>query len=197
MRILLLLVILLATATKGFGQLEISTGYAVNTENPGGLPLHIAYDFKLANRLYTKSQVGYKYLYYFNDWVAAKLRMVSFELHQTFSFEVVQKRKYMFKPNIGLHYKWYGWEGVMVPPLNVIPGRAWVMDIDQDKRMLLTSTSDGYYDTYYVGKAGFTIQMQNQFLIRKRLWLHLTPFIETTFDRSQNTGGCYVGVIFK
>lgn len=30
----------------------------------------------------------------------AKLHMVSFELHQTFTFEVIKKRKYISKPNI-------------------------------------------------------------------------------------------------
>lgn len=184
-------------ATESFCQLEISTGYAVNKQYPDGAPLHIGYDFKLANRLFTKSQVGYKYLYYFDDWVAAKLRTVSFELHQTFSYEAVKMRKYILKPNIGVHYKWYEWEGVMVPPLNVGTGRGLVMGIDKDKTMVLTSTSDGYYDTYHVGRPGFTIQLQNQFLIRDRLWLHITPFLEPTFDRLQNTGGCYAGVIFK
>lgn len=197
MRVLFLLLFLLLAEAKGFCQLEISSGYAVNKEFPEGAPLHIGYDFKLADRFYTKSQFGYKYLYYFNDWVAAKLRTVSYELHQTFSFEVVKKSKYILKPNVGVHFKWYAWEGVMVPPLNVIPGRAWVMDIDKDKRMLLTSTSDGYYDTYHVGRPGFTVQMQNQFLIKDRLWLHVTPFLEPTFDREQNTGGCYVGLIIK
>lgn len=197
MRILFLLIVLLAAATKSFCQLEITTGYAVNKVPADGAPLHIGYDFKLANRLYTKFQFGYKYLYHFDDFVEAKLRTVSFELHQTLSFEVVKKRKYIFKPNIGVHYKWYEWEVVMVPPLNTVPGRAMVMSIGRDKTMVLTSTSDGYYDTYHVSKPGFSIQLQNQFLIKARLWMHITPFLEPAYDRSQNTGGCYVGVIFK
>lgn len=197
MCILFLLFVLLGTANRSFSQLEITTGYAVNKELADGPPLHIGYDFKLANRLYTKSQFGYKYLYYFDDFVGAKFRTVSFELHQTFSYEVVKKHKYILKPNIGVHYKWYEWEGLMVPPLNTVPGRTSVMSIGRDKTMVLTSTSDGYYDTYHVSRPGFTVQLQNQFLIKNRLWMHVTPFLEPTYDRSQNTGGCYVGVIFK
>ncbi|MGV3657146.1 MAG: hypothetical protein ACO1NX_04300 [Chitinophagaceae bacterium] len=197
MRILLLLPFSLLAATKSFCQLEVSSGYAVNKALADGAPLHIAYDFKLANRAYTKTQIGYKYLHHFDDFVEAKLRTVSFELHQTFSYEVVKKRKYILKPNVGLHYKRYDWEAVMVPPLNTLPVRAMVMSIGEDKTLVLVSTSEGYYESYKTGSAGFSVQLQNQLLIKERLWLHITPFLETAFDWSQNTGGCYVGVIFK
>lgn len=197
MRNLLILMFFLGASSKSFSQLEISSGYAVNKEVADGAPLHIGYDFKLANRLYTKSQFGYKYLYNFDDFVEIKLRTTSFELHQTFSYEVVKKRKYILKPNIGVHYKWYEWEAVMVPPLNTLPGRAMVMGIGMDKTMVLTSTPEGYYDEYKVGKGGYSIQLQNQFLIKNRIWMHITPFLEPTYDWSQNTGGCYLGVIYK
>jgi hypothetical protein len=197
MRILLLLTFSLLISTKSFSQLEISSGYAVNKEVADGAPLHIGYDFKLANRFYTKSQFGYKSLYIFDDFVEVNLRTTSFELHQTFSYEVVKKRKYIFKPNIGVHYKWYEWEGVMVPPLNTLPYCALVMSIGMDKTMVFTSTTEGYYDTYKVGRFGYSIQLQNQFLIKDRLWMHITPFMEPTHDGSQNTGGCYIGVIYK
>lgn len=197
MRILLLLAFSLFAVTKSFCQLEISSGYAVNKGPANGAPLHIAYDFKLANRFYTKSQFGYKNLYHFNDFVEIKLRTISFELHQTFSYEVVKRRKYIFKPNIGVHYKWYEWEGVMVPPLNTYPYRALVMSIGMDKTMVFFSTTEKYYEAYKVGRVGYSFQLQNQFLIKDRLWMHITPFMEPTHDGSQNTGGCYVGVIYK
>ena len=197
MRTLLFLIAFMVAAPQSFCQLEISSGYAVNQGPADGAPLHIAYDFKLANRFYTKSQFGYKYLYHFNDWVAAKIRTTSFELHQTFSYEVVIKRKYILKPNIGVHYKWYEWEAVMVPPLNVGTGRGLHLGIDNNKTLSVRSTTEQYYDTYHVGRPGYSFQLQNQFLLKSRLWLHITPFVEPTYDRSQNTGGCYVGVILK
>lgn len=197
MRMTILLVFVLSATAKSFCQLEFTTGFAINKANANGLPLHVGYDFRLANRFYTKSQIGYKYLYHFNDFVEAKVRTVSAELHQTFSFEVVKKRKYILKPNVGVHYKWYDWELVMVPPLQAGVGRAWVMSIGKEKNVVLTSTTDGYYESYKVGMAGYTFQLQNQFLISDRLWIHVTPFLEPTCDRTQNTGGCYVGVIFK
>ena len=197
MRILFLLSFVLLAATNGLCQLEMSTGYAINKPRADGLPLHIGYDFKLANRFYTKFQAGYKYLDGFNDYVEAKVRTVSFELHQTLSYEVVRKRKYILKPNIGIHYKWYDWELVMVPPLSTGVGRAWVLSVGSDTTLVLTSTPQGYYERYKANRFGYTFQLQNQFLIKDRLWIHITPFIEPTYDRAQNTGGCYVGVIFK
>ena len=197
MRISFLLIFFLIAATKSFSQLELSTGFAVNQGPAYGAPLHIGYDFKLANRFYTKSQLGYKNLYHFDDFVEAKLRTISFELHQTFSYEVIKKRKYILKPNIGVHYKWYEWEAMMVPPLNTLPGRGLHLGIDNNKTLSVRSTSEDYYDTYNVGSPGFSIQLQNQFLIKNRLWMHITPFIEPTYDRFQNTGGCYIGVIYK
>lgn len=88
----ILLLIFSCCSKTTFAQLEITTGYAVNKNLADGAPIHIAYDFKIKNRLYTKSQLGYKYLYYYNDFVDATLTFSIKELHQTLSYEVIKKR---------------------------------------------------------------------------------------------------------
>lgn len=182
--------------TKVCAQLEITSGYAINREEADGAPLQIAYDLKIKNRLYTKSQISYKYLYHFNDFVGATMKVSIFEIHQTLSYEVIKKKKYIFKPNIGINYRFYKWKGEMVPPLNTRPIRAWVIGV-RNKNFVLVSTDEEAYNEYKVNNLGFSIQLQNQFKLNKKLWLHVTPFLEPDYDRSQNTGGCYVGVIFK
>jgi hypothetical protein len=182
--------------TKVFSQLEITSGYAINRNLADGAPLQIAYDLKIKNRLYTKPQIGYKYLYHFNDFVGATLKVSIFEIHQTLSYEVFKKKKYLFKPNIGINYRFYKWKGEMVPPLNSSPIRAWVLGV-RDKNYILVSNDEESYKEYKVNNLGFTIQLQNQFRINDKLWFHITPFLEPDYDRVQNTGGCYVGVIFK
>ncbi len=183
--------------TKISAQLEISTGYAINREEADGVPLTIGYEFKIKNRLYTKSQAGYKYLYHFNDFVGATLKVSIFEVHQTLSYEVVKKNKYIFKPNIGLNYRFYKWKGEMIPPLNSLPIRAYVIQIRNDDYFVLVSNDDESQKEYKVNNLGFTIQLQNQFKLNDKLWFHITPFLEPDYDRAQNTGGCYVGLIFK
>jgi hypothetical protein len=181
--------------TSVSAQLEITSGYAVNQGPADGAPLHVAYDFKIKNRLFTKSQIGYKYLYHFNDYVAATLKTFSWELHQTISYQVIKKKKYVFKPNVGINYKFYRWRGKMKPPLNTLPIRALVMGIRNNRSLILESIDGRSHDEYNTAVFGFSFQLQNQFRINDRIWLHITPFMEPDYDGSQNTGGCYVGVI--
>lgn len=185
--------------TEAFAQLEINTGYAVNRNLADGIPLQIAYDFKLKNRFYTKFQVGYKYLYHFNDFVEATIRFSIIEFHQTLSYELVNKEKYVFKPNIGLNYRFYSVVAEMRAPYNVLPQRAWVIDRIRGNRIRLNSfDGDGTkIDKRKINNIGFSFQLQNQFKINDKLWLHVTPFLEPDYDGTQNTGGCYMGIIFK
>lgn len=179
-----------------FAQLEVSTGYAVNKNLLDGVPLQIAYDIRLSNRLFTKPQIGYKYLHHFNDFVGAKLSVSIVELHQTLSYEVISKRKYVLKPNIGVNYRFYSWKGEMVHPLNSLPIRAYSVEFRKE-RLNLVSTDGEYKDDYKTSNLGFTFQLQNQFRLNHKISLHVTPFIEPDYDGTQNVGGCYIGIIFK
>jgi hypothetical protein len=182
--------------SKAFSQLEITTGYAVNKNLADGVPIHVAYDLKIKNRLYTKSQIGYKYLYHFNDFAGATIKVSILELHQTLSYEVIKKKNYIFKPNVGINYRFYYWKGKMKPPYNTIPQRAWVIGV-RGKNFILNSYDGGESNEYRVNNLGFSFQLQNQFKINNKVWLHITPFFEPDYDGSQTTGGCYVGIILK
>jgi hypothetical protein len=85
-------------------QLEVASGYAVNKNLADGIPLHLGFDIKIKKRLYTKPQVGFKYLYHFNDFVGVVLKVKIWELHETFSYEVIKKKNYILKPNVGINY---------------------------------------------------------------------------------------------
>jgi len=183
-------------ATTAFSQLEITTGYAINKVQADGFPLHVGYDFKIKNRFYTKSQIGYKYLYHFNNYVEATMKVSIWELHQTLSYEVIKRRKYVLKPNIGFNYRFYKRKAEMVPPLNTLPLRLWVIGL-REEDLVLKSTSDEFYNEYSTNNLGYSFQLQNQFRINDKLWFHVTPFLEPDYDRNQNTGGCYIGLIFK
>ena len=183
--------------SKTICQPEITTGYAVNKNLADGVPLHIAYDIKIKNRLYAKPQVGYKYLHHFNDFVGATINVSIFEIHQTLSYEVIKKAKIIFKPNIGLNYRFYHWKGKMKPPLNTLPVRAWLIEFRNREFLRLVSNDNEAKDEYKVSNLGFSFQLQTQFRLSDKLWLHLTPFFEPDHDGSQNTGGCYAGLIFK
>ncbi len=202
MRLTVLVLVLSFSAGKVFGQLEITTGYAVNKNLADGVPIQFAYDLKIKDRLYTKPQIGYKYLYHFNDFVGATLKVNIIEFHQTISYELVKKKKYILKPNIGLNYRLYNWKGKMKPPYNMLPQRVYKIEFRDDRLRLnsfapIISTDGNYTDQYSVNNLGFTIQIQSQFRINKKIWLHITPFLEPDYDGTQNTGGCYIGVIFK
>ncbi|MCW3073995.1 MAG: hypothetical protein JWP69_1064 [Flaviaesturariibacter sp.] len=188
--------IALLSLIPAFSQLEISTGVAVNKNDAMGMPVHAGYEFQISNRLYTKSQVGYKRLRHYNDYVGATLRVSIGEIHQTFSYQVVKRKRYIFQPNLGLNYRFYKWEGEMDQPYNALPQRAWVIGT-REKNFVLNSYDNGYSNVYKVSNLGFSLQLQSQFKLSDKLWLHLTPFMEPDYDRSQNTGGCYIGVIFK
>ena len=188
--------ILLFTVLKSPAQLEITTGAAINKNDADGIALNMAYDFRITDRWYTKTQIGYKYLHKFNDYVGATLKVSISEIHQTLSYEIIQKKKYIFKPNIGINYRFYHWKGEMNPPFNTLPQRVWVIGT-RNKNFILNSFDNGYNNEYSVNNLGFSIQLQNQFKLSNKVWLHLTPFIEPDYDRSQNTGGLYIGLIFK
>ncbi len=179
-----------------FSQFELSTGYAVNKNLLDGIPIQVGYDIKIDNRLYSKPQIGYKYLYHFNDHVGAVLKVSIFELHQTLSYEVVKTRHYIFKPNVGINYRVYHWKGKMEPPYETLPQRVYRIEF-RNYKLLLNSFDNKYSDEYKDSNFGFSFQLQNQFRLRNKLWMHVTPFLEPDFDGSQNTGGCYLGVILK
>jgi hypothetical protein len=192
----LLTPLVLFTTTISSAQFEITSGVAVNKNDAVGFPIHLAYDFKIADRLFTKSQAGFKRLHSYNDFVGASLLVTSWEFHQTISYEVVKKRKYILKPNVGVNYRFYHWQGKLDPPYTSYPGRAWVIGV-REGNFVLNSFENRYENEYKTKNFGFSIQLQNQFYLTDKLWMHVTPFMEPDYDRSQNTGGCYVGVIFK
>lgn len=181
---------------SGFCQPEITTGYAVNRNLADGVPLHIAYDFKIKNKIFTKTQIGFKHLNHFNDFVGAKLKVYIWEIHQTASYEVIKRKKFIFKPNVGFNYRFYKWKGEMAAPLNTLPIRAWTIGVRGGNYILVSRDSESK-KTYTVNNFGFSFQLQNQFRLSDKVWLHVTPFIEPDYDKSQNTGGCYIGVILK
>jgi hypothetical protein len=198
----LIFVVLLLWSSKAYSQLEITTGYAVNKNMADGPSLLLAYDFNIYNQLFTKSQVGYKYLFHFNDYVGATIQVSILEFHQTLSYEIAHNRKYICKPNIGINYRFYNWKGQMKPPYNSLPQRVYKIQF-RDDRLRLNSfapvaNNDGNYtDKYSVSNMGFSFQLQNQFRINGKIWLHITPFLEPDYDGTQTTGGCYAGVIWK
>ena len=196
---LCLTIILLIIYSTAFAQLELSTGYAINRSEADGAPIHIAYDFKIKNKLFTKSQIGYKCLYHYNDFVEATIRLSIIELHQTFSYEIVVGKKFILKPNVGLNYRFYSVFAEIKPPYNTLPQRAWIIARIRGDRIRLNSF-DGEgskIDKRKINNAGFSFQLQNQFRINKKVWFHVTPFYEPDYDGSQATGGCYIGVILK
>ena len=196
---LIILLIVSCYSKSTFAQFEVATGYSVNRLQADGVPLHISYDFKLKNRFYTKSQIGYKYLYHFNDFVGATIRFSIIELHQTFSYELINKRKYILKPNIGINYRFYTVVAEIRPPYNTVPQRAWVIARIRGNRIRLNSfDGDGTkIDKRKINNVGFSFQLQNQFKLSNKIWLQITPFLEPDYDGTQNTGGCYIGLIFK
>lgn len=197
MKFLCALLLYVLSYSSAFAQWEFSTGYAVNKRDADGAPVHVGYDIKISNKLFTKSQVGYKYLHRFNDFVGATLKISIVEFHQTLSYELVKKRKYIFKPNIGINYRFYSWKGEMKPPLNSLPIRAYVIEFRDKEYLRLVSTDAEYRDEYKVSNPGFSFQLQNQFRLGQKFWMHITPFMEPDYDGTQNTGGCYVGIILK
>jgi hypothetical protein len=187
---------------KVFAQLEITTGYAVNKNLADGLPLQFGYDLKIKGRLYSKPQIGYKYLYHFNNFVGAIINVNIIEFHQTLSYELIKKKKYILKPNVGFNYRFYYWKGEMKSPYNTMPQRVYKVEFRNDRLRLnsfapLTPTDGNFIDHYSVNNFGFTIQIQSQFRIKEKIWLHITPFLEPDYDGTQNTGGCYIGIILK
>ena len=193
---LLLTVFALFVTTSAFSQLELSTGVAANKQDALGFPLHFSYDFQIKSRWYTKTQLGFKYLKRYNDFVGATIQVSTWEIHQTFSYEVIKMKGYILKPNVGLNYRFYYWKGEMDPPYNTLPQRVYVIGV-RDQNFILNSYDGGQPREYSVNNLGFSFQIQNQLRLTDKVWLHLTPFIEPDYDGSQNIGGLYAGVILK
>lgn len=180
----------------GFGQLEISSGFAISDGVKAmGAPILLGYDFKLKNRLFTKTQLDYKYLYAYNNFVMAKFILQVFGVHQTLSYELIKKNKYIFKPNVGINYRYYILNGEMTPPYE--PGRRGYHASDRNGNYRLTSYDQGQKIERHTHALGFSFQLQNQFWITENLWMHITPFIEPDYDSDKMVSGVYVGLIFK
>lgn len=195
--LIVLLSIFICNVNIVIAQLELTSGYAINRNLAGGAPIQIAYEFDVKENFFTKSQLGFKYLYRFNDFVGATMKTYIWEFHQTISYEVIKKKKYIFKPNLGINYRFYKWAANMNEPLNTLPMRAWIIGLRNEELFIISNSTGENYKEYMPNNFGFSIQLQNQFKLSNKLWLHVTPFIEPDYDSSQNTGGCYVGVIFK
>lgn len=183
--------------TNSAAQLELTTSVAINRNDAIGPGLGAAYDFRIKGRFFTKSQIGVKYLHNYDDWIRAHLKVSIFEYHQTVSVQIGKRENgYVFKPNIGLNYRYYHWKGRMEPPFNTLPQRRWGIGLRNNERFFLDSFDENYHtSTYSVNNLGFSFQLQNQFRLSNKLWLHVTPFMEPDYDRTQNTGGVYVGVV--
>ena len=181
---------------SAIAQPEFSTGVAINKNDASGIVLHAAHDFRLTDKFYTKTQIGHKRLQRYNDYVGATLKVRTWEIHQTVSYRIVNNKKYILQPNLGLNYRFYTWKGEMDPPYDVTPQRAWVIGV-RDGNFVLNSFDNQHSKTYRVNNLGFSIQLQNQFSLNNKLWFHITPFMEPDYDRSQNTGGGYFGFILK
>ena len=87
-----LTLLLLFFLLQANAQPEISTGYAVNKNLADGAPLQLGYDLRIGNKLYTKPQIGFKYLYHFEDFVGAKLKVSVWEIHQTISYIIISRK---------------------------------------------------------------------------------------------------------
>jgi hypothetical protein len=178
-------------------ELEVSTGYGVNKNLADGIVFHIGYDYKLYKSIRTKTQFGSKYLYHYNDFVGAKIANKTYELHQTVSYNVIEKNRYILKPNIGLNYRFFFWKGKMRPPLNSLPQRQYTIHFRNNESLRLNSFDGDIEKKYKVSNIGYTFQIENQFKIKNGLWLLLTPFIEVDYDKTQSIGGVYFGIVFK
>jgi hypothetical protein len=141
------------TTTIACAQFEITSGVAVNRNDAVGFPIHLAYDFKIKDRLYTKSQVGYKSLHTYDEFVGANLTVDSWEFHQTVSYEAIRKKKYILKPNVEINYRFYHWKGKLDPPYNSFPGRAWVIGV-RDGNFVLNSFDNRYENEYRTNNLG-------------------------------------------
>jgi hypothetical protein len=98
----------------------------------------LAYEFQISDKWYTKPAVGLKKLHHYNDFVGAYLDVTSFEIHETISYQMIKKAKYILQPNIGLNYRFYKLKGKMEPPHNTLPQRAWVIEL-RDRYFILNN----------------------------------------------------------
>jgi hypothetical protein len=176
-------------------QIEFNTGFANNGKgNCFGPVFNVAYEIPFSkSRFAIKSQAGAKFLYANNDFIEATIRNTIFEFHQTFSYQVIRKKKYSLKPNLGVNYRFFEYKAKAKPPYNQYPIRNWYIEF-RDRSLVISSADNRYEDTYRVNNLGFTLQIQNQFRLNEKLSLLVTPFIEEDYDGIQTVGGCYFGV---
>ena len=185
---------------KIFAQWEVNTSIAVNKREAFGMPISVGYEKKLYKNFYTKTQFGFKKLHAYNDFVEVNLYYRILEVHQTISYSIVNNKKYKFRPNIGLNFRYYNVKGVVDAPFNTPPQRAYTIDIFRNQDPMRLNSYDGSggvkQDKRNIANLGFSIQFQNQFKLTNNVWLTITPFVEPDYDKIQNTGGVYVGVLF-
>lgn len=183
---------------KAIAQLELTTGVGAERNAAVGPALAAGYDFKIKGRLFTKLQVGAKYMHEYDDWIGAHFTATTLEFHQTISVEIGRRSKnYLFKPNIGINYRFHRWKGKMEPPYNEIPLRRWSIGVRNGNWFSINSWNpEEHRQTHKTKNFGFSLQLQNQFRLSDKLWLHLTPFMEPDYDRHKNIGGLYVGIVF-
>lgn len=129
-------------------------------------------------------------------FVGARLHVSTWELHQTLSYELIRRKRYILKPNLGINYRFYRWKGKVDPPYNAYYQRSLVIGV-REGNFILSNNDNRFSNEYQVSNAGFSIQLQNQFRLSNKVWLQISPFMEPDYDSSQNIGGCYVGVILK
>jgi hypothetical protein len=122
-----------------------------------------------------------------------------FEFHQTLSYEMINNSKFILKPNIGLNYRFYKFNASINLPYNVIPQRAFSVFYGRGDRVRLNSFDGEGVKNFKseFSNLGYSFQLQTQFKLSNKYWLSITPFLEPDYDAIQNTGGCYVGIIFK
>lgn len=178
-------------------QLSLSLPFANNGKgNVKGTGLRLAYEFHLKKRWSTTTQIGFKSLKAYNDFTENDLKNIIFEAQQTVSYAVVNNKKYVFSPHIGINLRYFKWSAKMRPPYNAIPIRQLAMEFRDD--WLIISSVDGLFsDSYEVANLGFSLQLENQFAISNRITLLLIPFIEDDYDGIQTVSGGYIGVKYK
>ena len=110
------------TFFSSFSQLKLNTSYSNNGKgNVHGLGVNIGYEYIFYKKISTTTQIGYKNLSATNDFIDGDLRNKILELHQTFSYPLINKKKYKFTPNIGLNLRFFDWDARVNPPYNATP----------------------------------------------------------------------------
>lgn len=198
MKLLIYLFIFFFFTTEAYCQYEFATGFAVNRILAMGMPIQVGYEKKIKKNFYTKSQFSYKKMRHYNDFIDATFKARSIEFHQTVSHKVINNKKFIFQPNIGINYRFFKVVGEMHPPYNTLPIRAYRTGPYRDGSYFkITSYDTESKVVKTVNNLGFSFQLQCQFKLNNKLWLQITPFVEPDYDKQENTGGLYVGVVWN